>query len=36
MSDYIIPAGFGEIETVEKRSRFIGRVWNVSTEADAL
>ncbi len=36
MDDYLIPAGFGEIEYVEKRSRFIGRVWPASSEAEAL
>ncbi len=36
MPDYIIPAGFGEIEYEEKRSRFIGRVWHVESEAEAL
>ncbi len=36
MSDYLIPAGCGEIEYVEKRSRFIGRVWPVGSEAEAL
>ena len=36
MPDYIIPAGDGEIEYVEKRSRFIGRVWRVESEAQAL
>lgn len=36
MSDYFIPAAYGEIEYVEKRSRFIGRVWPVRDEAEAL
>lgn len=36
MSDYLIPADHGEIEYVEKRSRFIGRVWHVESEAEAL
>lgn len=36
MEEYLIPAGFGEIEYIEKRSRFIGRVWPVQTEAQAL
>ena len=35
MKEYLIPAGYGEIELVEKRSRFIGRVWQVSTEEEA-
>lgn len=34
--DYLTPAGYGEAELVEKRSRFIGRVWPVETEAEAL
>ena len=34
--DYLTPAGYGEAEFVEKRSRFIGRVWPVETEAEAL
>ena len=32
---YLIPAEYGEAEFVEKRSRFIGQVWPVSTEDDA-
>ena len=36
MEEYLIPAGFGEIEYIEKRSRFIGRVWRVKDEAEAL
>ena len=36
MTTYLMPAGFGEAELVEKRSRFIGRVWPVETEAQAL
>ena len=36
MSEYLIPASYGEIEYVEKRSRFIGRVWPVESEAEAL
>ena len=34
--DYLTPAGYGEAEFTEKRSRFIGRVWPVETEAEAL
>ena len=34
--DYLTPAGYGEAELVEKRSRFIGRVWPVETETEAL
>jgi len=33
---YKTPAGFGEAEFIEKRSRFIGRVWPVETETEAL
>ena len=33
---YTVPAGFGEDEHTEKRSRFIGRVWRVETEQEAL
>ncbi len=33
---YRIPAGYGEAEFVEKRSRFIGRVWPVETGEEAL
>ena len=32
----LVPAGAGEAEFTEKRSRFIGRVWPVSTEDEAL
>ena len=34
--EYHIPFAFGEAEFVEKRSRFIGRVWPSGTEAEAL
>ena len=34
--DYLTPAGYGEAEFIEKRSRFIGRVWPVETETEAL
>lgn len=36
MTEFLVPAGFGEAELLEKRSRFIARVWNTETEADAL
>lgn len=36
MKEYLIPAGYGEAEFVEKRSRFIGRVWHTETEERAL
>lgn len=32
--EYLTPAGFGEAELVEKKSRFIGRVWPVETEEE--
>jgi len=35
MKEYLIPAGYGEIELIEKRSRFIGRVWHVESEEEA-
>lgn len=36
MDEYLVPTGFGQDEFVEKKSRFIGRVWPVETEAEAL
>ena len=36
MNEYFVPAAYGEAEFVEKRSRFIGRVWRTETEAEAL
>lgn len=36
MAGYLIPAGYGETEYIEKRSRFIARVWYTPTEAEAL
>ena len=36
MEEYLVPAGFGEDEFIEKKSRFIGRVWQVNTEEEAL
>lgn len=35
-NSFFIPAGYGEAELVEKRSRFIGRVWPVDSEDEAL
>ena len=35
MTEYYIPTGRGEVELVEKRSRFIGQVWRVDSEAEA-
>lgn len=31
-----MPTGYGEDEFIEKKSRFIGRVWQVETEEEAL
>ncbi|MGI6028028.1 MAG: YigZ family protein [Candidatus Heteroscillospira sp.] len=36
MKSYLVPHGYGEAEFVEKRSRFIGRVWPVEDEAEAI
>ena len=36
MNEYRIPAGYGEAEYIEKRSRFIGRVWLTRTEEEAV
>lgn len=36
LDEYLVPSGYGEDEFVEKKSRFIGRVWLVETEQDAL
>ena len=36
MSEYIIPAGYGEAEYVDKKSRFIGQVQYARTEAEAM
>ncbi len=36
MEEYLVPTGYGEDEFVEKKSRFIGRVWCVETEEEAL
>lgn len=36
VDEYLVPTGFGEDEFVEKKSRFIGRVWPVETEEEAL
>ena len=35
MTEYLIPTGPGGGELVEKRSRFLGRVWPVESEAEA-
>ncbi len=36
MDEYLVPTGFGEDAFVEKKSRFIGRIWLVETEEAAL
>ena len=36
MEEYLVPTGYGEDEFIEKKSRFIGRVWCVETEEEAL
>ena len=36
MTTYLVPASYAEIEYIEKKSRFIGRVWPVESEAEAL
>lgn len=36
MDEYLVPTGFGEDEFTEKKSRFIGRVWCVESEEEAL
>ena len=36
MDEYLVPTRFGEAEFIEKKSRFIGRVWPVESEEEAL
>ena len=36
MDEYLVPTQYGEDEFVENKSRFIGRVWPVETEEEAL
>jgi uncharacterized YigZ family protein len=36
LDEYLVPTAFGEDEFIEKKSRFIGRVWPVETEEEAL
>ena len=36
MEEYLVPTGYGEDEFTENKSRFIGRVWLVETEEEAL
>lgn len=35
MTEYYLPTGYAQSEFVEKKSRFIGQVWPVSTEEEA-
>lgn len=34
--EYRVPSGYGEAEIIEKKSRFIGRVWLTETEEEAI
>ncbi len=36
MEEYLVPTQYGEDEFTEKKSRFIGRIWCVETEEEAL
>ena len=36
MEEYLVPTQYGEAEFTEKKSRFIGHVWPVETEEEAL
>lgn len=36
MDEYLVPTDFGEDVFIEKKSRFIGRVWPVESEEEAL
>ena len=36
MDGYIIPAGYGEAEYIDKKSRFIGQVEHVESESEAM
>jgi uncharacterized YigZ family protein len=36
LEEYLVPTDFGEDDFYEKKSHFIGRVWPVETEEDAL
>ena len=36
MTSYLEPAGYGCGEYTEKRSRFIGKLWRVEDESEAL
>lgn len=36
MEEYLVPTDYGQDEFTEKKSRFIGRLWPVETEEEAL
>ena len=36
MTTYLVPAAYGEAEYIEKKSRFISRVWPIESEEEAL
>ena len=36
MDEYLVPSRYGEDEFVEKKSRFIGRIWPAETEEEAI
>lgn len=36
MSEYLIPAGYGEAEYIDKKSRFIGQVQHVESVSEAM
>ena len=36
MDEYLVPTDYGEAEFIEKKSRFIGHVWCVESEEEAL
>ena len=36
MDEYLVPTQFGEADFIEKKSHFIGRLWPVETEEEAL
>ena len=36
MDEYLVPTGYGEAEFTEKKSRFIGHIWCVESEEEAL
>ena len=36
MQEYLVPTQYGEAEFIEKKSRFIGHIWPVETEEEAL